>query len=330
MNVVLARTLAPRAATRPRRVQIDKRSRRFGLVAVALVMGISAGCSRGSGSTPATTAPNGEKVVSYHGVHVTVPASWRVLKGMRVGTCDGPFGNPPTVFVGPRPAWEGVPSCPGPYPGEELQYRSDGVWLQPGKRQRGASTVRMARGQVLAYEGDSYPGPVKSYWYDGVSVEIGIGPDPKVGKAILDSIGFREHAPDTKASEVCAMSKDPDAMPRPERLTVRLVLNQGDITLDPPLPSDQPSVSAAFIWKRASNGNPLYRNQLLLTRLSARLPAQEQPNGTLVPQYQNVLVWVVYSVPRSPSIPGCGDPGVQIFNSTNGQDDFGTSWLSDQ
>lgn len=164
------------------------------------------------------------------------------------------------------------------------------------------------------------------YWFRGLDVEIGIGPNPKVGRAILDSIQFVPQAADTAAKGECSLAPNPDAMPSPERLTTTMQLDRGGITLNPPPASSQASVPAATIWRNAFSRSPLERNRLILALYSAKLPAKMEPDGSLMPLFQNVLTWVIYGVPRSPNIAGCGRWGVQVFDANSGQSLIASGW----
>ena len=114
-------------------------------------------------------------------------------------------------------------------------------------------------------------------------------------------------------------------MPVPERLTHEMVLENGNVTLRPPAPSDQAIVSAASVWSTAYPRN-YERYRIILARYSEKLPATLQPDGSLKPDNVNVLAWIVYSVPITP-IEGCGMYGLDATNALTGQgmDDAGYS-----
>jgi hypothetical protein len=201
----------------------------------------------------------------------------------------------------------------------------NGVWLQAGTPPPNTQTVRTPSGQIVLEENAS-GGGLKLLWYHSVSIEIGIGPDPNVAKGIFDSIGFTSHEPDSPATGVCARSSHPAAMPTPVRLEKPLVLNRGDITLDPPSPSDQPTMSAAQAWSESDPKQNYERYRLLLTEYSAKLPARLNPDGSLTPLNQNEPAWVVYSSPRSATTSGCGLWGVVAFDAHNGQQIISGGW----
>lgn len=283
-----------------------------------LILCMAAACSAPARSSTETTVKAGLKLVSYHGVHVDVPSSWPILTGMQTGFCEGPFPATPTAFVGTQ--LNGPPSCP--YIGHPPKRY--GVWLQAEAAPSG-TRLRTSSGQVVLEEGPTN-GTVNSYWYHGVLVEIGNGPDPKAATALLNSIGFTPHAVDTRAEDQCVFSAHPNAMPIPERLTKPLIFDQGQVTLDPAPLSAHPVVSASTVWKRTLPEEPFERPRLIFALYSAKLPAKLNANGSLTPLDQNVLAWVVYSVPRSPKTPGCGGWGDTVFDATTGQQLISSGW----
>jgi hypothetical protein len=58
---------------------------------------------------------------------------------------------------------------------------------------------------------------------------------------------------------------------------------------------------------------------MILTRYSAKFPARQNPDGSVTPLNQNELSWVIYSVPYSPTITGCGSWGLTVFDATTGE-----------
>ncbi len=295
------------------------------VVSVATAPKLWAPSIAGTATAPATEAATaGQRLVSYHGVHVEVPADWPVVDGMHTGFCGGPFGATATAYVGPQD--NGAPSCPAPYPGRVPPAR-DGVWLQPGTAPAGASSIVTASGRVVADEGPALLGTeIESLWYHGVSVEVGIGPDPSVARDVVDSIGFTAGVPDTAAAGVCARSRTPGAMPRPHRLAGRLVLERGDITLDPPTPADAATMTAPEAWNDSGPKEWFERYRLILARYSGKFPARLNPDGSFTPEYRNELAWVVYRSPTSPAIAGCGGWGVVAFDARSGQEIGDEGW----
>jgi hypothetical protein len=263
-------------------------------------------------------------VVSYRGVHVEVPAAWPVVDGMHAGLCGSPFPAAPVVFTGPddNPA----PDCPAPRP--DLPAR-DGAWLAPGaptpdaRRAAGRNEPPRDRpGSPARPDPDPH---LIQVWYRHVAIEIGAGPDPQVARRILGSVGYTRGTPDTPSAGHCARAGGPARMPAPVRLTRRMVIDHGDITLNPPLPSSRPVMPAAAAWRQARITSPFDRYRLLLARYSDRFPARPGPGGTLVPLDRDVLAWVIYSQPRTP-IPGCGLWGLTPFNALTSQPASSDSW----
>jgi hypothetical protein len=266
--------------------------------------------------TSTTVVRSGFRVVSYHGVHVEVPARWPVVDGMHTGLCIGPFLDTATAFVGPQE--NGPPNCP--YVPSLRDKKRDGVWLQSGDKPTDARPSTTSSGEVVFQDATGWNGNIKYVWYRGVSLTIGIGPDLRVAKAILDSIGFTPGAPDTPAAGRCARIDHPNDTPEPERLTTRLVLEHGNATLDPPLPSDRAVMTAAQAWTAAGPEPDFEHARLVLARYSAKLPATQHADGSLTPEHQYQLMWIVLSAPNSPGIPGCGMWGFHLFDARTGQD----------
>jgi hypothetical protein len=264
--------------------------------------------------SPTTTVAPGNQIVSYHGVHVEVPAGWPVVDGMHTQFCGGPFTDTPTAYLGPNE--NGAPGCPAPYPGRVV--RRDGVWLvessTPDPRSHTEVTASGARVLVSPSE------PLSSFrtvWFHGVSITVGVGSDPAVAQAIVESIGYAADVPDTPRSGICARSADPNSMPTPERLASRLTLEQGNVILDPPRPEDQPVATAAEVW-RARTWNPNYEQyRLILTRYTSPTPASPNGQGGYTPDHVDLLAWVVYAAPIT-DIPGCGYFGVDLFDAKTG------------
>jgi hypothetical protein len=261
--------------------------------------------------------------VSYHGVHVEVPASWPVVDGMHTLMCDSPFPRTPTAFVGPQ--LNAPSACAAPLPRSAVRHY--GVWLHSAPRPTvvNANLIPSSSGGSIAEEGLNWDAAVNVYWYRGVEVDIGFGPDPSVGDAILRSIAYTPHLRDSPRAQACSMSPNPNATPTAERVNKPLVLEQGQVTLDPPMPSDRAATTAAAIWTKALAKQPFESHRLLLTRYSAKFPAKQNPNGSFTPVNQNVLSWVEYSAPLT-QIPGCGTWGVEVFDATSGTQIISSSW----
>jgi len=258
------------------------------------------------------------KVVSYHGVHVRVPARWPVIDAMHAPLCGDPFPATPTVFIGAHGYVAPAPQCPYIAP---RGPGDDGAWLQTGSPPPGARRVVLAGGTVVAEE----RGPVGAWadrvvqlWFHGVLVEVGIGPDRVVATEILRSLAYTPGTPDSKVADVCPRSRTPVRMPTPQRLDRRLVVELGDITMTPPRRSDQPVVPAAQAWRESGTKSLFERYRLLLVRYSSKYPAP--------PGYHEVLAWVVYSSPFSTAVAGCGGWGVHGFDARTGNAMADDAW----
>jgi hypothetical protein len=269
---------------------------------------------------PAPTASAGHQIVSYHGVHVEVPASWPVVDGMHTIQCGGPFPpKTPTAFVGPQD--KGPPGC---FPRQENRPGPDGVWLFPSPRPTDATSVTSTSGQVLLQVSLQSRALVEWFWYHGIGIQVGIGADARIEKHIVDSIGFTDGTPDTVAAGVCARQPNPEVMPTPERLAKPFSLKYGDVTLKPPAPSDHAVISADKAWSEAGTKRNFERYRVILARLSQDIPARQNPDGSFTPLTQDVLAWVVYASPISVSVPGCGGWSIAGVNAITGQSVGGT------
>jgi hypothetical protein len=285
---------------------------------------LMAGCGPSAARTAAVGQPHaaagGWRVVSYHGVHVEVPVAWPVVDGMHADSCDGPFPAAPTVFTGP----DDNPPVACPAPATDLPG-SDGVWLAPGARPPGAQPVTTSAHVTVLQSRPGWGRHLIQVWYRHVTIEIGIGPDPHVARTILGSIGYAPRAPDTRSTGHCARARGPAPRPAAARLTRRMVIELGDVTLNRPLASDRPVMPAAAAWQQARSTSPFDRYRLLLVRYSSRFPARPGPGGTYVPVDRGVLAWVIYSWPRTP-IPGCGGWGLDSFNALTDQGISSDAW----
>jgi hypothetical protein len=270
-------------------------------------------------SSPSTAgAPRGWKVVSYDDVYVDVPSEWPVVDGMHTGFCDGPFPDTPTAFVGPN--LNGAPSCAATLRPTPALY---GVWLYPSASPYEGMPTTLSSGQRVVEDDSSdwAASHLEGLWIHGVYVEIGIGPDAQLVKEIVHSIGFKKGIPNTRASGVCEMSNDPNAMPTPERLSKRLVLDHGSEVLEPPFPTQHAVMSASSAWVQADPKEPYEHYRLILARFFAQYPAAGS-----TPMNDGQLDWLIYASPISSSIQGCGGWGLDVFDATTGQGVESDGW----
>jgi hypothetical protein len=266
-----------RNLTQPGRVQVSMRGHGLsGELALVLAGCLTAGCGPGAARTAAAARPHAAadrwRVVSYHGVHVETPAAWPVVDGMHAGSCGSPFPATPTVFTGP----DDNPPLACPAPAADLPA-SDGAWLAPGARPPDAKPVTTGPHVTVLQTRTGPDQHLIQVWYRHVAIEIGIGPDPQVARKILSSIGFVPRTPDTRGTGHCARARGPARRPAPARLTRRMVIEQGDVTLSRPLPSERPVTSAAAAWQQAGVTSPFDRYRLLLVRYFGQVPGPPGP-----------------------------------------------------
>jgi hypothetical protein len=238
---------------------------------------------------------------------------------MHTAFCGSPFPAAPTAFTGPN--LHGLPGCPYRRPGPPR----DGVWLQPGSPPPSARPVTISPGIVVREQRHSVREHIRYLWFHRVQVEIGIGPNPATAAAILRSVRYTPDEPDSPVAGTCSRARHVRAMPHPRRLTRRLVLEDGNFTLNPPRPGDRAVMSAAQAWRDTDFVSPFIRYQVLLVRYSAKLPARPGAGGTLVPENHRILAWVIYGEPRT-LIPGCGGSSLAVFNARTSRGIGFSSW----
>lgn len=150
-----------------------------------------------------------------------------------------------------------------------------------------------------------------------VWLQVGAGTAAQPASAVIDSLSYRAGAPDTVVASACKIS--PATVPTPTRLDHQLVLNRGDVVLDPPEPGDQPLVSPAVARSAATAGQNITQgHELLLARYAWKFPAVQEPDGSLGPTIHPVLAWVLYSYPLSTTVAGCGLWGVNVYDAQTG------------
>ncbi len=272
-------------------------------------------------SVPATagSALPGWQVVTYRGVQLQVPEVWPLHDGSHVPRCTGPFAGDAAVYLGPDLADEFV-SCPN-IPGRDAPH--DGVWMQPGGPTTATTATPTASGQTVQLSVPSQPG-WRDVWFNGVHIQIGTGPDESIATHIMNSI-TPAPLPDTAPPDACELNPAPDTMPTPERLDRQIVLNRGQITLDPPESADVPGIPPEQAWSPAgSTGHrsPLEEYRLILTRYSSPFPASPDGHGGYSPNDQHVLRWVILATPNTA---GCGQWSVWTVDTTTGASG-GSSW----
>jgi hypothetical protein len=264
----------------------------------------------------------GRKVVSFHGVHLTIPASWPVIDGAHARyPCWSTFtGQADRAFLGV--SYQGVPSCPLPQRGA-APSPADGVWMQPGSDPPNEASTVLPGGQAVYLSGDARVAAV-SVWYHRVLIQIGIGPNRAVERAILDSIGFGPATPDTAVLGRCpAPQPSPPPMPIPTRLAAPLALDDGTAHMQPEPSNIQPRVSAASVWASffhdggAGGFGPLHWT-IVFGNYSAPTPATINADGSMTPYYRGVPTWLIRGKGTPTPYGACGITVLAPYDADTG------------
>jgi hypothetical protein len=172
---------------------------------------------RAAGTQVSATAA-GSQQIFYRGVGLIIPADWSVLDGSHAGFgCSSAFeGQANRAFLGV--SYHGMPSCGAPGPGY-TPPPADGVWMQLGGSTPPDESATILTGSQVVYLSNPRRSDV-NVWYHDVSIDIGVGHNRAVERAILDSISYRPSSPDTAVLGRCpAPDPSPPTMPVPTRLT---------------------------------------------------------------------------------------------------------------
>jgi hypothetical protein len=169
--------------------------------------------------------------------------------------------------------------------------------MQPGGNgPPGEPATTLLGGQVV-YLSENPASSDVTVWYHGVSIDIGIGPDPAVEYGILNSISYQPDAADTEVLGRCPAPDPPvPPMPTPTRVTVPITAYGDDGQMAPEAASVQPEVSAATVWNDffpADLGSGPIDWKIYFGRYSAQTPATINPDGSTTPQYQGVPTWLI-------------------------------------
>ncbi|MDE3206270.1 MAG: hypothetical protein KGQ66_18840 [Acidobacteriota bacterium] len=269
---------------------------------------------------PAIPPRAGMQEVGLNGIQVAVPAAWPVLGGNNTPICDGSWPANPTVYLGVQP--EASISCAA-QPNTPAPRQFNGVWLQPQTAATpGLSAYQLPSGQEVQETTPYSAGPGTNLLFHGVWVFVGQATSAAQAQSILASLAYHPNKPDTSASLSCATNPAYNQMPAPQRLTHQMIIEYGNITLDPPHPGDRASVPASIAWNGPQGSLedlPTNTYQLFLARYSAKFPATVQPNGSTVPEEQSVLAWVLYATPLTSTNHTCGSPAVSAYDAHTGQ-----------
>lgn len=244
------------------------RSALIGVVAFAALAGCSSSTSTEVGpltvSLKPTATPSDSvawKTVSYDGIKFQVPSRWPVLDGAHARyECGSTFeGQANRVFLGPT--YFRTPECPAML-GKPAAV--DGAWIQKsGPPTLPTDRHRLTSGEMIRMR-DLLNASGVVAWVHGVSIQIGIGPDPTIERRILNSITY---SPGTANTPVLGRCPQPSAarsqwvsptsvdrrlpvMPNPTRLAIDLVSLDGTGSILPAPTAVRPHVAASTVWMR--------------------------------------------------------------------------------
>jgi hypothetical protein len=186
----------------------------------------------------------------------------------------------------------------------------DGLWLRPAQNGSHAD-------DPLTFGPDD-GGPTLSFAFGDVAIDLGIGSDPAIARTVFASLERAPGAADTPVEGTCSGGNGGGASPDPERLTEPMTIDNGDITLDPPRPGDEPGVSGERIWNSQDRSSRGTTYRLILARFSSRYPAKPGPNGSLLPLDHDELAWVVYGTPEMTGAGPCGGYSFDAYDAVTG------------
>jgi hypothetical protein len=195
--------------------------------------------------------------------------------------------------------------------------------MQPGGSTPADATPTTLPGGQAVYL-STYPDAAEvTLWYHGVSIQIGIGPNPAVERDILDSIAFDPSAPDTDVLGRCpAPGPNPPTMPVPTTLTAPLALD-GNVQMQPEPTNIRPRVSAASVWASLFDNGPRFSGPLqwsiVFGSYSAQTPATINPDGSTTPKYSGVPTWLIRGEGVTTPYGPCGITVLAPYNAESGQ-----------
>lgn len=262
------------------------------------------------------------RTIWFDSVGLDIPASWPVIDGAHFGyPCGSAFEDQSDrAFLGA--SVQGAPSCPAVSASAALP-RTDGVWMERGgDHPPGVAPTRLPAGQIV-YVLAAPPNSAVDVWFHGVSIEIGIGPDPAIEQSILDSITSRPGTPDSPVAGRCpAPDPIPLPMPAPQRATAAGTLPDQTAELRPEPPDVEPAVSAATVWSSFAGQGPAIAGahhwSLTFGSYSAETPATLQPDGSATPIYTGVPTWLIEGTAVATPYGPCGESVVAPMNATTG------------
>lgn len=295
------------------------------IVAVAVALTVWTPQRRHSPPATATTTntiADATKRITFDGVQVTIPADWPVIDGAHARySCSSIFlGQADRAFLGV--SYQGGAGCPALTGNNDLPP-ADGVWMQPG-----GSTPPQQATTTLPGGQQVYVSPMQqdavSVWYHGVQILIGIGANPTVEQAIIDSITYRAAGADSAVLGRCpAPAAGPPTMPTPLRLTAPLILDDSLGTMTPEPANIVPRVSAASVWSDFVHGFGANQNgeqwSIVFGSYSAPTPAHINPDGSDTPEYHDVATWLIEGKGTPTAYGPCGITIIDPYAADTGQ-----------
>jgi hypothetical protein len=280
------------------------------------------GAAQSSGRVGSAAA--GLKKVSFNGVQLSIPALWPVIDGAHArNLCSSTFaGQADRAFLGV--SYQGVPGCPVSSP-SSIPLPVDGLWMQPGGSNPPSGTPTMLPGGQSVYLSTDTRDAAVTVWYHRVSIQIGVGPNPAVERAILDSIAFNPAATDTAVLGRCpSPDPSPPIMPVPTRLTAPLAPDDGNAHMQPEPSTVRPRVSAASVWASLFHdfgaggySGPLQWS-MVFGSYSAQTPATINPDGSMTPNYRHVPTWLIRGEGIKTPYGPCGITVLAPYNADTG------------
>ncbi len=198
--------------------------------------------------------------------------------------------------------------------------------MQPGGSKPPDETpTTLPTGQAIYLSTDSRSGSV-TVWYHRVSIQIGIGPDRAVERAILNSLAFAPTAPDTAVLGRCpAPPPRLPLMPVTARVTSPLAVGNGDAHIQPEPPNVHPRVSASAVWANflhdfggGSFVGPL-RWSIVFGAYSADTPAHLNADGTTTPEFHDTPTWLIQGEGIKTAYGPCGITVIAPYNGDSGK-----------
>lgn len=162
-------------------------------------------------------------------------------------------------------------------------------------------------------------------WYHHVIIQIGIGTNPAVKQAIMDSLAFSPAAPNSVMLGRCpAPDPSPPTMPAPTRLRAPLTLDDHNATMRPEPATVRPRVSAAAAWADLFSkfGAQMFAGPLQWSitfgSYSAQTPATIHPDGSETPDYRSVPTWLIHGRGINTPYGPCGITVYAPYNAATG------------